>query len=80
MTDTEMDQAKTEAFADRMLNILNDGALALMMSMGHRTGLFDAMGKLPPSTTDQIAGAAGLKERYVREWLGRHGHRRIRGI
>jgi 2-polyprenyl-3-methyl-5-hydroxy-6-metoxy-1,4-benzoquinol methylase len=70
MTNTEMDQAKTDAFADRMLNILNDGALALMTSMGHRTGLFDVMSNLPPSTTDQIAGAAGLNERYVREWLG----------
>jgi 2-polyprenyl-3-methyl-5-hydroxy-6-metoxy-1,4-benzoquinol methylase len=70
MTDSEMDQAKTDAFADRMLNILNDGALALMTSMGHRTGLFDAMSNLPPSTTEQIADAAGLNERYVREWLG----------
>ena len=70
MTGSEMDQAKTDAFADRMLNILNDGALALMTSMGHRTGLFDAMNNLPPSTTEQIADAAGLNERYVREWLG----------
>ena len=70
MTDIELDQEKTAAFADRMLNILNDGALALMTSMGHRTGLFDVMGNLPPSTTDQIASAAGLNERYVREWLG----------
>lgn len=70
MTDTEMDQAKAEAFADRMLNILNHGALALMTSMGHRTGLFDVMSNLPPSTSEQIAGAAGLNERYVREWLG----------
>ena len=60
MTDIEMDQAKAEAFADRMLNILNDGALALVTSMGHRTGLFDVMNNLPPSTTGQIAGAAGL--------------------
>ena len=70
MSDSEMDQVKTDAFADRMLNILNDGALAIMTSMGHRTGLFDAMSNLPPSTTDQIAVAAGLNERYVREWLG----------
>lgn len=28
------------------------------------------MSNLPPSTTDQIDGAAGLNERYVREWLG----------
>lgn len=69
MTDTGKDQTKTEAFADRMLDILNDGALALMTSMGHRTGLFDVMSKLPPSTSEQIAAAAGLNERYVREWL-----------
>ena len=62
MTDTEMDQAKTEAFADRMLNILNDGALALMTSMGQRTGLFDAMSNLAPSTTAQIAaGRRGIE-------------------
>jgi len=28
------------------------------------------MAGLPPSTSDQIAEAAGLNERYVREWLG----------
>lgn len=50
MTDIEMDQAKTDVFADRMLNILNDGALALMTSIGHRTGLFDVMSNLPPAS------------------------------
>ena len=25
---------------------------------------------LPPATSAQIADAAGLNERYVREWLG----------
>jgi SAM-dependent methyltransferase len=28
------------------------------------------MAQLPPSTSSQIADAAGLNERYVREWLG----------
>lgn len=51
MTDIELDQVKMEAFADRMLNIFNDGALALMMSMGHRTGLFDVMSNLLPKNT-----------------------------
>jgi SAM-dependent methyltransferase len=40
-----------------------------MMSIGHRTGLFDTMAGLPPSTSEQIAQAAELNERYVREWL-----------
>jgi len=65
-----LDQSKAEAFADRMLNTLNEGALALMTSLGHRTGLFDVMSDLPPSTSEQIANAAELNERYVREWLG----------
>ena len=41
-----------------------------MISIGHRTQLFDTLAKLPPSTTQQIADAANLNERYVREWLG----------
>ena len=67
---TAFDLAKAETFAERLLDILNNGAIALMTSIGHRTGLFDAMEKLPPSTSQQIAEAAGLQERYVREWLG----------
>jgi 2-polyprenyl-3-methyl-5-hydroxy-6-metoxy-1,4-benzoquinol methylase len=70
MTTWELDQAKSEAFAERMISILNDAALALMTSIGHRTGLFDAMAGLPPSTSQQIADTANLNERYVREWLG----------
>jgi 2-polyprenyl-3-methyl-5-hydroxy-6-metoxy-1,4-benzoquinol methylase len=70
MTAQTLDTTKAEAFADRMLNILNSGALALMTSIGHRTELFDTMAELPPSSSQQIANAAGLNERYVREWLG----------
>ncbi len=65
----ELDQNMAEEFAERMLGVLNDGALALMTSIGHRTGLFDAMAGLIPSTSEQIASAANLNERYVREWL-----------
>jgi 2-polyprenyl-3-methyl-5-hydroxy-6-metoxy-1,4-benzoquinol methylase len=65
-----VDPAKAQAFAGKLLATLNDGALCLMISLGHRTGLFDAMSALPPSTSLDIARAAGLNERYVREWLG----------
>ena len=61
---------KAESFADRLVNALNEGALCLMTSIGHRTGLFDTMATLPPSTSHTIAKRAGLNERYVREWLG----------
>jgi 2-polyprenyl-3-methyl-5-hydroxy-6-metoxy-1,4-benzoquinol methylase len=64
------DQTKAEAFAGNVLTTLNHGALCLMVSIGHRTGLFDVMSKSPPATSTEIASRAGLDERYVREWLG----------
>jgi len=64
------DEAKVAAFADRLVEMLNGGALNLMIGIGHRTGLFDVMAELPPSTSTRIARQAGLNERYVREWLG----------
>jgi 2-polyprenyl-3-methyl-5-hydroxy-6-metoxy-1,4-benzoquinol methylase len=60
----------SEDFASRLLRALNDGSLCLMVSIGHRTGLFDVMSGLPPSTSAEIAQRAALNERYVREWLG----------
>lgn len=63
------DQDKADAFAEQLLAMFNGGALSLMISIGHRTGLFDVMATLPPSTSQQIADAAQLQERYVREWL-----------
>jgi 2-polyprenyl-3-methyl-5-hydroxy-6-metoxy-1,4-benzoquinol methylase len=70
MTTETIDQARAEAFGGQVLGILNGAALTFMLSIGHRTGLFDTMASLPPSTSDQIAKQAGLNERYVREWLG----------
>lgn len=70
MATQTFDTAKAEAFTERMLDILNSAALSLMISIGHRTELFDTMAKLPPSTSQQLADAARLNERYVREWLG----------
>jgi hypothetical protein len=65
-----LDEARVTAFEERLVGALNEGALCLMTSVGHRTGLFDAMAKMPPGTSAQIAAGAGLNERYVREWLG----------
>jgi 2-polyprenyl-3-methyl-5-hydroxy-6-metoxy-1,4-benzoquinol methylase len=67
---TTYDEARAEAFAGRVLELLNGGALAVMISVGHRTGLFDALGAREGATSAELAEAAGLNERYVREWLG----------
>ena len=65
----ELDRERSAAFMTNMTQIMNGGALALMCSIGHKTGLFDAMATLEPSTSAEIAAAAELDERYVREWL-----------
>jgi ubiquinone/menaquinone biosynthesis C-methylase UbiE len=69
-TQSHFDQTKAEAFAGKVLTALNNGALCLMISIGHRTGLFDIMSQSPPARSEEIAVRAGLNERYVREWLG----------
>ncbi|HET6519935.1 MAG TPA: class I SAM-dependent methyltransferase [Geminicoccaceae bacterium] len=65
-----LDQTRADAFTERLMGFLNGGALALMTSIGHRAGLFDAMAAMPLATSGEIAAGAGLNERYVREWLG----------
>lgn len=64
------DPESAARFSARMLDVLNHGALGMMLSIGHRTGLLDAMRGLPMSDSSRIAAHAGLDERYVREWLG----------
>jgi 2-polyprenyl-3-methyl-5-hydroxy-6-metoxy-1,4-benzoquinol methylase len=53
-----------------MIAAIDAASLTLLLSIGHQTGLLDTMAGLPPATSAQIAEAAGLNERYVREWLG----------
>jgi protein-L-isoaspartate O-methyltransferase len=65
----KLDQAAVEAFGDRVIGVLNDACTALMTSIGHQTGLFDALAAAGPVTSTEIARRTGLNERYVREWL-----------
>ena len=64
-----LDRGRRDAFAARMLGTLTGGALTMLVSVGHRTGLFEAAAR-GPATSAALAGRAGLAERYVREWLG----------
>lgn len=66
----ELDMRKVGAFGAQLGGFMNGAAAALMISIGHKVGLFDAMASLPASSSGHIAEAAGLDERYVREWLG----------
>ena len=69
MATIELDQQKLEAFGESIVGLVANSFVGLGLSVGHRTGLFDTLAKLPPATSEQVARAAGLNERYVREWL-----------
>ena len=64
-----VDQAAIGEFAGRFMGMLNQTMLVSMLDLGRRTGLIEAFAE-GPGTSDDIAGRAGLNERYVREWLG----------
>lgn len=63
------DDGKSQAFAGKLIGAFNSAALILMTSVGHRTGLFDALARISPCTVVELAAEADLAERYVREWL-----------
>lgn len=60
----------SQEVAERVVGILNDGAICVLAAIGHQLGLFETLAGLPPATSVQLADAAALDERYVREWLG----------
>ena len=43
MKQNGFDPAKSEAFGGRMVGVLNNAAIALMASIGHQVGLFEAL-------------------------------------
>ncbi|MDN5853403.1 MAG: class I SAM-dependent methyltransferase [Actinomycetia bacterium] len=66
----QLNEERAEAFADRLVTMIDDSSLALLTSVGHRTGLFEVLAKGDWSTSEEVARASALDERYVREWLG----------
>jgi ubiquinone/menaquinone biosynthesis C-methylase UbiE len=69
-SETQVTAESIDEFSTRYLEILNHGALCLMISVGHRTGLFQALRTVGPCTSEKLASVSHLNERYVREWLG----------
>jgi 2-polyprenyl-3-methyl-5-hydroxy-6-metoxy-1,4-benzoquinol methylase len=67
---TTIDADTTDEFAKRIVGVIDDASLAILLSIGHQTSLWDTLAELQSATSSQIADAAGLNERYVREWLG----------
>jgi ubiquinone/menaquinone biosynthesis C-methylase UbiE len=65
------DTTHKDAFAHKLTDILNYGALNLAMGIGYRARLFDVMDEMGgPASDEAIAGRAALDIRYIKEWLG----------
>jgi 2-polyprenyl-3-methyl-5-hydroxy-6-metoxy-1,4-benzoquinol methylase len=58
-----------DALVERLFGATLGAMDVLAVYLGVRLGLYRALADCGPSTSDELAGAAGLNERYVREWL-----------
>ena len=78
--ETALDEAALEAFADRMIGVLNDGCTALLTSIGHQTGLFSTLAATRPG--DVGTGRRGRRaERALRAGVAeRDDHRAVRAL
>src|SRR5215472_6184428 len=67
---TTMDENRAQEFTGRVLGDTAAAATIVMAALGDRLGLFRQLARGGPATSGELAGRAGLSERYVREWLG----------
>ena len=63
-----IDQAKTEAFAGKVLTDVTSTVATVMASIGDRLGLFKNLASTP-ATSFELAKRAHIDEHYAREWL-----------
>ena len=73
MTTTDIatiDEAKLEAFVGQAVVDMGAAISGLLLHIGDRLGLYQAMAGAGPITSATLAQRTGTTERYVREWLG----------
>lgn len=64
-----VDPQKLNAFLDLAVGDLAAGYGGIMVSLGRRLGLYEAMAGAGPLSSREVATRADCAERYVREWL-----------
>jgi 2-polyprenyl-3-methyl-5-hydroxy-6-metoxy-1,4-benzoquinol methylase len=64
-----VDQAKLQTLMGRMLDDLGAAAGVALVRIGDQLGLYKALQNKGPLTSQELADAAGIAERYAREWL-----------
>jgi SAM-dependent methyltransferase len=64
-----VDEAKLHQFVGQMLSDLGGAASVALVRMGDALGLYKALHAGGPMTVAELAAAAGVNQRYLREWL-----------
>ena len=65
---TVLDPDRLDAFVGRVIGDLGATTTAAGVVIGHRLGLYAALGR-GPATADELAERTGTDARYVAEWL-----------
>ena len=66
---TELDPNALKMFGFKVWTYKMGEQVSLMIHLGDRLGLYKTMADAGPMSTHEVAAAAGLHERFVREWL-----------
>src|SRR5688500_1882616 len=69
ITITEQDTERVEALSGRLFMAGLEALELLNVEVGLRLGLYAVLADRGPCTTGELAAAAGIAERYAREWL-----------
>jgi SAM-dependent methyltransferase len=64
-----INQARLESLLRQAVGDLAASMSGVMITLGYRLGLYQAMAGSGPLTPAELAAKAGVHERYVREWL-----------
>jgi hypothetical protein len=67
MADVDMD--KLHQFVGQMLGDLGGAASVALVHIGDQLGLYKTLHTTGPMTIAELAAAAGVNQRYLREWL-----------
>lgn len=65
----QVNEKKLNQFLEHAVYDLAAGYGGVMISLGHKLGLYKAMAGAGRLTADEVAERAGCARRYVQEWL-----------
>jgi len=69
MTTHAIDPSRLEAFVNRAVGDIASAYGGVMVSLGHKLGLYKSLAGAGPLSAKELATRSACAERYVREWL-----------